>query len=151
MMTYVYTAFAIVLALAIGVSTVQTIRLHSLQSEFSDFKAQVKIEGEIAQTKAKEIEAKNKLTKETTDANNAKLRSANAALTKRLRDARASSSALPPAPAGSTSPNTATVNRAEFERAFGLLDQEVQGLVEEGDSAVIDLNSAKQWAKDNGQ
>ena len=91
---------------------------------------------------------KDKINKERTDAKNKKDLNDQRTINKRLRDQRASADFLPsPAPA-SKSPDEATIIRPEFERAIRKFDQGVQGLIDEGDEARIDLNSAKAWAKE---
>lgn len=89
-----------------------------------------------------------KLKKAVTDAKNDKTTAALLLANKRLRDLRASSSFLPAPSPTARSPQEATVLRAEFERAIQQLDGEVSRIVEEGDKARIDLDSAKEWVKE---
>jgi hypothetical protein len=67
---------------------------------------------------------------------------------KRLRDqARARGPVLPPAAPGAKHPERAPIDRAEFERAYRELAEEVRGVGEEGDKARIGLDTAKRWAQ----
>ena len=65
---------------------------------------------------------------------------------KRLRD-NPPSSFLPPAPAGSTSPERASFNRAELDRALRSFEEGIEGLIAEGDDSRIGLDTAKRWAQ----
>jgi hypothetical protein len=144
--TWLYVGLGVII-LALGIAVeVQTSRLDTVKTEYATFQATVKAEGDLAAKVAKETDAKNKLNKDKVDAQNKGLKADNVALTKRLRDSRASSSYVPSAPAGSTSPDAATVSRSELGTTLQRLDESVSGLIEEGDQAVIDLNSAKSWA-----
>ena len=138
-------AAVVILGLGIGIK-VQTSRLTSCKQEFATFQAQVKALGEVAAAKAKAQETADKLAKEKADHENQALRADNAALSKRLRDARARSSYVPAAAAGSSHPDAACFSRADLERAIQQLDGAVQSLIEQGDQARIDLNTAKSWA-----
>jgi hypothetical protein len=64
---------------------------------------------------------------------------------KRLRDA--SSSLLPPAPAGTPSPERACFDRADLDRALSDFARGAADLVGEGAAAVEGLDTAKGWAK----
>lgn len=142
--------YAAVAALVIGLGTavyIQTSRLDTVKTEYAQFKAETKVIGEQAKIAADRIDKTNKQNKETADASNQKLRTANATLTSQLHNNRAISSYVPPAPAGSSSPDTASFDRTELERAIQQLDAEIQGIIEEGDQARIDLDTAKDWAK----
>ena len=136
-----------VIILVLGAAvTIQTKRLDSLRMEYAEFKAGVEVLGKAAEKAAKEKEAKDKLAKETADAENARTTANLHAAIAKLRAQRTSSSFLP-APAPTTgSLDRAAFDRAELERAIRTLDSEVQGIVAEGDKAVIDLNTAKGWA-----
>ena len=65
---------------------------------------------------------------------------------KRLRD-NPPSSFLPPAAPGSSSPQRATLDRAEFDRALRDYRTEIIGLLEEGGAGIAALDTAKEWAK----
>ncbi len=120
-----------------------------LAGEYAAFRNEVQRQGVAAAKAAKDQAAKDKANKEQTDAktkhNLDKLRADN----RRLRDnARSRGSILPPAgAAGSPSPDRACINRAEFERAYQQLAEELRGLGEEGDGARLKLDAAKQWAQ----
>lgn len=118
----------------------------SVKTEYAVFKSNVELLGEKAQADADATEAADRKRKETADAETQKLRTDNAALAKRLRDARSRGSFVPPAAPTSTSPDRATFDRAELERAIQQLDAGVSGLIAEGTEAVTSLNVARRWA-----
>ncbi len=141
-------AGALAIILGLGVATkVQTSRLHAVQAEYATFQAEVKAKGEEQERKTKETIAANQKAKESTDAQNIKLRAANTALSDSLRRARASSRFVPAAAPGSASPDRACFSRTELERAIRQLDAGLSGLIGEGDAARIDLDSARDWAQ----
>ena len=125
----------------------QTSRLDTVRQEYAEFRAEVRAMGEAAQKAADTQKAADKLKKERADAYNKKVVADLNTTVKRLRDERAGSDFLPPTPAGSRSPETAAFNRPLLERAIRDFDKGVQGLVDEGSKAVIDLNTAKDWVK----
>ena len=139
-------AGAVILALS-GAVYVQTLRLTASKAEFAEFKGGVEALGRAAEKAALDQAMRDKLFKENADAENARLTVALNARTKQLRDARAGSGFVPAAPAGAASPGTASFDRAELERAVRALDSAVQGLVDEGSKATVDLNTAKAWAQ----
>ena len=124
----------------------QTARLESCKAEYQSFVSQTKALGDIANKKAREQEKADKLKKEKADESIRKLRSDNAGLVKRLRDARSSSGKLPPAPTASRRPDLACFDRETFERAYGELVAEVRGLADEGTESALSLDTAKRWA-----
>lgn len=63
---------------------------------------------------------------------------------KRLRNA--SASLVPPAPAGSPSPERACFDRADLTAAIRSYREGVLGLLEEGGAAVEGLDEARRWA-----
>lgn len=138
-----------VVALAVvgGLLALQTMRLEGVKAEYAAFKANVKAVGEEAERKAKARELADKQNKEKADAENKTLRADNAALSRKLRDARARGGFVPAATPGARRPDIAPFDRAELERAIQRLDDGVSGIVEKGDQARIDLDSAKRWAK----
>ena len=146
-MMYVYAAVAALVIGLGGAVYIQTSRLDTVKAEYAQFKAETKVIGEQAKIAAEKIDKTNKQNKETADASNQKLRTANATLTSQLRNNRASSSYVPSPSPSSSSPDTASFNRTELERTIQQLDAEIQGIIEEGDKARIDLDTAKDWAK----
>jgi hypothetical protein len=123
-----------------------------VEQAYNSFKAQVKVEGETAAKKAAEDIAAHKLAKEKADAENVKTKSDLAGLYaayRSLRDStiRASSGILPAASPGAASPQTITFDRTGLDRALSGFDKGVTGLIERGDKAIVDLNTAKAWAQ----
>ncbi len=125
----------------------QGMRLDAVKAEYKGFVATTKAQGEAAQKVAKAQEAADKLNKQKADDENKRTTDSLNSTIKRLRSARAGGGYLPPAAPGASSPATATIDRAEFERAVGKLDLGVQKIVDTGSKAVIDLDTAKKWAK----
>lgn len=103
---------------------------------------------EQAKERAEKQAASDRAAKEKADEDLKASRADAASLARRLRNARAASSYLPPASPGSASPSRAAFDRAELERAIQRLDAGVSGLIEEGDQARVGLDSAKRWAQD---
>lgn len=120
-----------------------------LNNTYLTFKAGVEVLGKQAIKEKAAKEAADKQRKENADKENTKLQTDLAAANKRLRDTRASGGYLPPASAASKRPEVATINRTEFESAVKRLDAGVSGLVEKGDQARVDLDTARRWAQPN--
>ena len=123
-----------------------------IQQAYDSFKAQVKVEGEEAQKKADAAVLAAKQDKEKADAENVKAKSDLAGLYtayRSLRDqrSRAGSGILPPAASGSANPQTACFDRSGLDNALSGFDSGVTGLLEVGDKAIADLNTAKTWAQ----
>jgi hypothetical protein len=104
----------------------------------------------LAKEAADKVDETNRQTKEKADAANAKTKRDLAGLYgayRSLRDQRRNGSLLPEAPADSTSPERITFDRKGFDSAVSGFDQGVTGLLTEGDTAIVDLNTAKVWAQ----
>ena len=148
---YLFGAVAIAAFAAGGTAawTFQGMRLDTCKAAAETFRIKVEAAGEVAKAKAEAQAVADKQRKEASDEENRKARAADRATIKRLRDARASTSGsiVPSAPTDSSRPGSACFDRALLSRAIRDLDQGVQGLVDEGTAATIDLNSAKKWAQ----
>ena len=120
-----------------------------IQQAYDSFKAQVKVEGEEAQKKAKVQEMANQLRKDTADAEHKVTVAALTADIAKLRHDRDSARGdfLPPAPSGSSRPDLSCYDRAALESALGGFIAEVRGFADEGAAATVDLNTAKSWAQ----
>lgn len=146
-------ALVIVLALAGCIETLRLERDHAYskeaaaKAELATFKAEVKVLGEKAKADALAAEAADKDRKEKADAEHETTIAALNARVASLRNARSGRSILPPTASCPERPAAACLDRAILERALRTLDQDVQGLVDEGSRAVIDLNTAKRWAQ----
>lgn len=125
---------------------VQTSRLNATKKEYAAFVATVKAQGEIAEAKAKQVEAENKVLKEKADHENAKSIAALNGTIKRLRDERAGSRFLPEAPTSTSRPDLACFDRAEYQRAYGEFIAEIRELADEGSTCAVNFDSAKKWA-----
>jgi len=141
-------AVAVFIALLVGYGQTMRVQRDIARNEYSDFRREVAISAQAAAENALKKTIADEKRKEEADANNLRLRSDLAVLTKRLRDARANSNFVPAAPAGSDSPARATFDREALERAIRAFDSEVQGLIDEGSRAVVDLDTAKRWARE---
>ena len=146
-----YAALGAVLVISgLGVALkVQTARLDAAKAEYAAFVAQTKAVGEAAEKAAKLKEAEDKKRKEDADAETARVRRDLAGVYdayKRLRD---SPSRRTFSEAGGTaaSPARACLDAAAANRALQAFDAGVAGLLEEGDRAIVDVNTARRWAK----
>ena len=119
----------------------------STKTDYAVFKSNVELLGKKAKADAENLEAQDKLAKEKADAENKTLRSDNAALAKRLRDARSRSGRVPEASPTARRPDLITLDRAELRRTLEYLDERGSGIAEESDQGRIDLNTAKTWAQ----
>src|SRR3990167_9306543 len=126
---------------------VQTYRLESVKAEDAEFKGGVEALGKAPEQAAKVKEAKDKLAKEKADADKKRLTTDLAATVKRLRDARASRSFVPSAPAASTRPDFACFDRKALESAIGGFIEEARTIADRGSEATINLDTAKKWAQ----
>jgi hypothetical protein len=118
----------------------------SVKEDYFNFVEKTKLIGEEQERKTKETIARNLKEKERSDAENKRLRTANAALSRSLRESRSSRQYLPAPSPSAKRPDAATFDRGELERAIQSLDERVSGLIEQGDQARIDLDTAKEWA-----
>lgn len=146
-----YAALGAVLVIGgLGVALkVQTSRLDAVKAEYAAFVAQTKAIGEAAEKAAKLKEAADLKRKEDADAETARVRRDLAGVYdayKRLRD---SPSRRTFSEAGGTaaSPARACLDAAAANRALQAFDAGVAGLLEEGDRAIVDINTARRWAK----
>jgi len=138
---------AVIIGLLSIALKVQSSRLEATKAEYAAFVATTKAIGEKAQAEAKLKETQDKLAKEKADNENQTNRARLAVLTKRLRDSNSGSSLLPAIPTNAGSAETITFDRPSLDRALSSYEEGIAGLIEEGDKAIIDLNTAKQWAK----
>ena len=117
-----------------------------VKKDRASFIAKLEAQAEEQKRKNKEQELKDKKAKETADAEAKTLRADNAALARKLRQQRSSSRFVPPAPTGTKSPDRIAFDRTLIERALQQLDDEVSGIIAEGDQARIGLDTAKKWS-----
>lgn len=146
-------AGVLILGLSVAVK-VQTARLDSEKAAFSAFKAQVEVLGREAEKAAKIKETSDLQAKKRADDENLKAKRDLAGVYtvyRQLRDSRSSVSILPPSPAGSTSPDLACFSRAALDRglasADGVLQEGAIQILQRGDQAIADLNTAKTWSQ----
>lgn len=141
-------AVAALIAVLCGYGLTMKSQRDAVTVEFSDYRRTIAIAAQAAAEQALKKTIADEKRKEESDVENVRLRAALDAATRRLRDARASSSFVPPAAPNAPSPADATFQRAELERALRTLDSGIQELVDEGSKAVIDLDTAKRWAQE---
>ena len=117
-------------------------------AQFEGFKAQTAALGELAKQHAKEIAEKDAKLKEQADAENARtvtdLRSTIARMRNAVNAGRGGLSAPAPSP---QSPDRTCLDPAKFSTALRVLDEGFLGILEIGSKAVIDLDTAKAWAR----
>lgn len=118
------------------------------KERFDDFKAMVEAAGKAQEDRTAARIAHDGLLKEEADEENRMARDRLLAAIRKLRSERPSGSFVPAAASCTDRPAAACLDRAILERAIRDLDAGVQGLVDEGSSAVTDLDSAKRWAHD---
>lgn len=127
--------------------TVQGWRLDAVQTQFDSFVQQTRTLGESARQIAAKTAADDKLRKEQADAENGRTLDRLRADVKRLRDARTGGGFLPAAAPGSLRPDLACFERTKFVAAIQRFDAGLSGLVEGGDEATVNLDTAKIWAQ----
>ena len=125
---------------------VQGWRIDKVQADFDKFVGETRVLGEAAKKEKADKEASDKRNKELTDAENKRTIDGLRTTVSKLRNARAGSGFVPGAASPTGRPDRACFDRAELESAIRGLDQEVQGFVDKGSEAVVNLNSAKIWA-----
>jgi hypothetical protein len=147
LMGYIVLGMGVVVAGLLLALKIQTARLESSEARYFNFVEKTKLLGEEQERKSKETIARNLKEKERSDAENKRLRSTNAALSRSLRESRSGRQFVPAPSPSAKRPDAATFDRAELERAIQLLDERVSGLIEQGDQARIDLDTARTWAQ----
>ncbi|OIR02631.1 hypothetical protein GALL_153450 [mine drainage metagenome] len=134
--------------------TVQGWRLEAVKAEFSGFVATTKAQGEAAKKVAAIQHAADVQRMEEANRENSNALATLAGTIKRLRDAndRAQRSVVPAAPPASSRPDLACFDRAELKRALGSflagVAEETRGLLDEGSTCTVNLNTVKRWAQD---
>ena len=142
---------AVVVAALLAFAGAMYVQKNAIKTEYAEYRTQVAQAAQKASELALQRTIADEKKKEEADAENLRLHAALDATTRKLRDARANSNFVPAAASGSISPATACFSRTDLERALQQLDGEVQGLIEEGDRAIVDLDTAKKWARASQQ
>jgi Tfp pilus assembly protein PilV len=137
---------AIVVAALLAAVGYQTMQKNIIKTEYAEYRTQVAQAAQAAAEQALKKTVEDERKKEAADAENLRLHAALDVTAKRLRDARRDSQFVPAAASCPDRPSSAAFDRTILERALRDLDTEVQGLVDEGSRAVIDLDTAKRWA-----
>ena len=136
----------VVYAVLATIITGYVLHCEHVKSDRAAFISKLQTQAEEQQRKIELKETQDKLEKEKADAQNLRAVNALRDTVKRLRDERAGSSILPPAPANAASPNDITFNRPLVERAISEFVERTAGLVIQGDQAIADLDTAKKWS-----
>lgn len=121
-------------------------RAEHWKEKHQSFVAHVKAIGEDQERATKRKIREDQLAKEKANEENRRSVATLNATISRMRAERARTGILPPIPPGSPSPESAAFNRVELERTLREFTESAAGLAEEGDRAIVDLNSAKKWA-----
>ncbi len=117
------------------------------EKKYYTFVAETKAVGEVQERATAAKILSDKLSKDTADATHAVVVSKLNGTIKRLRDEHAGSSLVPAASAGSSSPDIAAFDRTELVGALRRYEEGIERLIAEGDSAIVDLNTAKVWSQ----
>jgi hypothetical protein len=137
------------LAVAMGTAlTVQTQRLKATKAEYAQFQAGVKALGDLALKHKSAQEAADKSRKAKADAENRRTIADLHTHIVSLRESRASGGFVPGPGPDARSPDRATFDRAELERAIREFDQGASSLIAEGDEHRVNLDTAKRWAQE---
>ncbi len=142
---------AVILLLGIGLK-IQTARLDSVKKEYAAFQAQVKAVGDAQEAATKLKDAENQTRMEKANAQNLRAKRDLAGVYdayRKLRESRASSGDVPSAPTFAPSADRTTFDSQELVGAIRVLEAGVLGIIQQGDQAIVDLNTAKEWAKPN--
>lgn len=141
-------AVAAIITILAGYGQTMRYQRDSLRVEYSDYRREIAKAAQLAAEQALKKTIEDQEWKGKADADNLRLRGDLAVLTKRLRDARASSNLVPAAASCPDRPASACFQRADLERALQRLDAGVSDLLGEGDRAIVDLETAKKWAQE---
>jgi len=139
----------IVSAILFGIGYYACYRISYLpeRDAYTKFVAQTEQIGKDQAEQVKLKEAADKLTKEKYDEQQKAMADELGVLSSQLYHSRSSRGYLPKASTGSRHPKTACFNRLQLEQAIQQLDAEVQGLITQGDSAILGLNISREWAQ----
>lgn len=125
------------------------VKMDALRLEYKEFKDATELLGREAEKDRVLKEAEDKRNNQKVQDEYQRTLAKFAADNKRLRDARAGPSGSfvsTPSPTA-TRPDLICFDRGQFDAALRGFVDEVAGIVEEGGACVIDLDSAKSWAK----
>lgn len=112
----------------------------------AEFRGGVEALGVAAKEKADATKLADEKRKEVADAENKRTLDSLRADNQRLRKSRAGGGFVPPAASGAIRPGLACFDRPELELAIRGLDIGLQELIDEGDAATVNLNTARSWA-----
>ena len=145
-----YGAIASVIAIG-GLSIalkIQSSRLETCQVEFEVFKRETK---RIAEAQEKENRRKEELDRKAKERTDEQHKTTIARLNsdiKRLRDANSRSSLTPQASPTTKRPDLACFDRTLFTQAIREVEGAIEAIVGEGAARTVELDLAKQWAKE---
>lgn len=127
--------------------TVQGWRLDAVKAEYKGFVDTTRTIGEAAKQAAEATKVADKKRKDQADVENKRTIDTLRADVKRLRERRSGGSFVPAAAPGASRPDLACFDRTELGRTLRNLDLEIQGLIDEGGEATVNLDTAKAWAR----
>jgi hypothetical protein len=127
---------------------ISNLKLQLCERNYAAFVQATKAQGEAADAARIKIDKDNQAKKAKADAENKATVAALRADVKRLRDSRPSGGQIPAAPQGSSRPDLACFDRAEYQRAWGEFVKGIRELFDEGSESTVNLNTAKEWAKE---
>lgn len=139
---------AITIAVLAGLLYLQTERLRLAKAQHATFVSQIDAIGKAQAAIVKAKIAQDKATKEALDVKNQEVKRITADNVRLMRESRNSGGGkLPAIPTGTSRPDLACFDRAEYQRAYGEFIAEIRGFADEGAACTIDLNTSKEWVR----
>ncbi len=126
---------------------VQGYRLEAVSAGYRAFVSTTAALGDAAKKAAVRQAALDQSKKEQADHENQIVVAALHADIERLRNTRAAGGFVPATASTTGRPELACFDRSELESAIRVFDRGVQGLVDEGSEATVNLDTAKRWAR----
>lgn len=145
---YKYGAYALIAAAIYGFGWLQG--AHGEQIKAAKFEAATEAFSVAAKQHAEQVAKADKLRKEKADAENKRTINNLRADVKRLRDERTRGGGLSAPATSAESPDRICFDPAKLSGALRKFDEGVLGIVAECSEAVINLDTAKRWAQENG-
>jgi hypothetical protein len=145
---YRYFALAILAAALVGFGWMQG--AHHVQLQFAKFEAATEALGKAQTQQTKVINDRNLTLKQESDLAYLKAQNNLTSLYadyRRLRNNGSSSRTVSSLPTRTSDPTRICFDRAKFTDAVGIIEAGIPAITEQGDSAIVGLNSAKKWAQ----
>lgn len=145
---YKYGAYVLIAAAIYGFGWLQG--AHGEQIKAAKFEAATEAFSVAAKQHSEQVAKADKLRKEKADAENKRTINNLRADVKRLRDERTRGGGLSAPAPSAESPDRICFDPAKLSGALRKFDEGVLGIVAECSEAVINLDTAKRWAQENG-